>query len=56
MEENNGWADKRRMIIINFLVNNPKWIVFLISIHAPIISRTTNKIYKMLDDIVKNLI
>ena len=38
-----GWTDKKRRTIINFLVNNPKGTVFLKSIDASAISKTAEK-------------
>ena len=40
-----GWTDKRRRTIINFLVNSPKGTIFLKSINASDISKTANKIF-----------
>jgi len=39
-----GWTDKRRRTILNFLVNNPKGTIFLKSIDASAISKIANKI------------
>ena len=50
-----GWTDKRRITILNFLVNNSKGTIFLKSIDASAISKTANKICKMLDDIVEEI-
>jgi len=50
-----GWTDKRRRTILNFLVNSPKGIVFLKSIDSSAISKIANKICKMLDDIVEEI-
>jgi len=48
-----GWTDKRRRTILNFLVNSPKRTVFLKSIDASYFSKTTEKVFKLMDDIVE---
>lgn len=50
-----GWTDKRRRTILNFLVNSPKGTIFLKSIDASAISKTDDKVFKMMDDIVKEV-
>jgi len=45
----NGWIDKEKSTIINFLVNNPKGIVFIKSIDATAISKTTREVFEMKD-------
>jgi len=50
---NDGWTDKKRRAIINFLVNNPKETVFLKSIDASVISKTAKKVFEMMDNIVE---
>ncbi|KAK4284916.1 hypothetical protein QN277_001685 [Acacia crassicarpa] len=50
-----GWTDKRRRTTINFLVNSPKGTIFLKSVDASDISKTTDKIFKMIDDVVKEV-
>ncbi|KAL5161820.1 hypothetical protein HKD37_07G019042 [Glycine soja] len=47
-----GWTDKKRRSICNFLVNSPKGTVFLYSLDTSDISKTTDKVLKMLDDVV----
>jgi len=47
-----GWTDKKRHSICNFLVNSPKGIVFLYSLDTSDISKIANKVLKMLDDVV----
>ena len=47
-----GWTNKKRRSICNVLVNNPKGTVFLYSLDTSNISKTTDKVFKMLDDIV----
>jgi len=48
-----GWIDKKRRSICNFLVNSPKGTVFLYSLDTFDISKTAEKIFKMLDDAVE---
>lgn len=50
-----GWTDKRRRTILNFLVNNTKGTVFLKLIDASHISKTTDKIFEMVDQIVEEV-
>ncbi|XP_068466227.1 uncharacterized protein [Phaseolus vulgaris] len=50
-----GWTDKKRRTIINFLVNNPKGTVFLKSIYAYAISKTAEKVFEMMDNIVEEV-
>jgi len=50
-----GWTDRKRKTILNFLVNCPKGTVFLKSIDASDISKTTDKIFKMMDDVVEEV-
>jgi len=49
----NGWTDKKRRSICNFLVNSRKGTVFLYSLDTSDISKTANKVLKMLDDAVE---
>ena len=48
----NGWLDKKRRSICNFLVNSPKGTIFLYSIDTFDISKTTEKVCQMLDEVV----
>ena len=48
-----GWTDKKRRSICNFLVSSPKGTIFLYSLDTYDISKTTDKVFKMLDDVVK---
>ena len=48
-----GWTDKKRRSICNFLVNSPKGTVFLYSLDTSNISKTADKVFKMLDDVVE---
>ncbi|XP_042452411.1 uncharacterized protein LOC122037026 isoform X2 [Zingiber officinale] len=50
-----GWTDKRRRTILNFLVNSPMGTIFLKSIDASDISKTANKIFKLMDEIVEEV-
>ncbi|KAK4278737.1 hypothetical protein QN277_016540 [Acacia crassicarpa] len=47
-----GWTDKRRRSIINFCVHSSMGIVFLKSIDASHITKTTEKIFQMIDEVV----
>jgi len=40
-----GWTDKKRRSICNFLVNSPKGTVFLYSLDTFDISKTTDKVF-----------
>ncbi|XLT05797.1 hypothetical protein HN51_044546 [Arachis hypogaea] len=48
-----GWTDKKRHSICNFLVNSPKGTFFLYSLDTSDISKTTDKVFKMLEDTVE---
>ena len=48
-----GWTDKKRRSICNFLVNSPKGTVFMYSLDTSDISKTADKVFKMLDDVVE---
>ncbi|XP_058741039.1 uncharacterized protein LOC131613382 [Vicia villosa] len=50
-----GWTNRRRRTILNFLVNSPKGTVFLNSIDASDITKTADKIFKMIDDIIEEV-
>jgi len=50
-----GWTNKKRRTILNFLVNSSKGTTFLKSIDASDISKTADKIFKMMDDVVKEV-
>ncbi|KAF1870840.1 hypothetical protein Lal_00030150 [Lupinus albus] len=49
------WTDKRRMIILNFLVHSPRGTFFLKSIDAYHIAKTTDRIFKMIDEVVEEI-
>ena len=50
-----GWMDKRRRTILNFLINSPKGTSLLKSIDAFHISKIADKIFKMIDDVVEKV-
>jgi len=53
-----GWTDKKRRCICNFLVNSPKGIVFfffLSSVDTSNMSKTADKVFEMLDAIVERI-
>ncbi|CAH9125516.1 unnamed protein product [Cuscuta epithymum] len=50
-----GWSDTKKRTLINFLVNSPKGTVFLKSIDASDIVKSSDKIFKMLDDVVEDV-
>jgi hypothetical protein len=50
-----GWTNKTRKTILNFLVNSPKGSGFLTSIDAPHKSKTADKIFEMIDQIVEEI-
>jgi len=51
----NGWTERRRMIMLNFLVNSSKGSVFWKSIDASDTCKTTEKSFKMMDDVVEEV-
>jgi hypothetical protein len=50
-----GWTNKKRRCICNFLVNSPKGIVFLSSVDTFNMSKTADKVFEMLNAIVKRI-
>ncbi|XP_057418316.1 uncharacterized protein LOC130712501 [Lotus japonicus] len=50
-----GWTDRRRRSILIFLVNSPKGTIFLKSIDASSICKTTNKKFQMVNDVVEEV-
>jgi len=50
-----GWIDRKRRTILKFLVTSRRGTVFLKSIDASDICKTTEKIFKMMDDIVEKV-
>ncbi|XP_061361119.1 uncharacterized protein LOC133305032 [Gastrolobium bilobum] len=51
-----GWTDKRRRTIINSCVHSSKEVVLLKFIDASQITKTTDKILKMIDEVVKEVV
>lgn len=50
-----GWTDTKKRSLCNFLVNSPKGTVFLTSIDTSEISKTADKVFDMLDEIVERV-
>jgi len=50
-----GWTDKKRRSICNFLVKSPKGTIFLSSVDTSNISKTADKVFEMLDAIVERI-
>ncbi|XP_042466180.1 uncharacterized protein LOC122048713 [Zingiber officinale] len=50
-----GWTDQRKRTMCNFLVNSPSGTVFLSSVETTDISKTADKIFEMLDDVVEKV-
>ena len=50
-----GWTDKKRRCICNFLVNSPKGTVFLSSVDTSNMFKTADKVFKMLDAIMERI-
>ena len=50
-----GWTDRKRRTILNFLVHSPNGTIFLKFVDAYKITKTTNKIFKMIDDVVEEV-
>lgn len=50
-----GWTDRRRRTILNFLVNSPRGTVFLKSVDASNICKTAEKIFEMIDAVVEEV-
>lgn len=50
-----GWTDRKRRTILNFLVNSPKGTVFLKFVDASNICKTTDKIFEMIDVVVEEV-
>ncbi|PKI78647.1 hypothetical protein CRG98_001024 [Punica granatum] len=51
----NGWTDKKKRSICNFLVNSPNGTIFFTSIDTSDISKTADKVFEMIDDIVEQV-
>ncbi|XP_028126839.1 uncharacterized protein LOC114323430 isoform X1 [Camellia sinensis] len=50
-----GWSDRKRRSICNFLVNSPNGTIFLSSLDTSDISKTGEKVFEMLDEIVEKV-
>ncbi|CAN1340717.1 hypothetical protein LINPERPRIM_LOCUS38942 [Linum perenne] len=50
-----GWTDRKRRSICNFLVNSPKGIVFIESLDTSNYSKNTEKVFEMLDEVVEKV-
>ncbi|XP_059670853.1 uncharacterized protein LOC132316389 [Cornus florida] len=50
-----GWSDRRRRSICNFLVNSPSGTIFLSSRDTSDISKTGQMVFEMLDEIVEKV-
>ncbi|KAF7844714.1 uncharacterized protein G2W53_001619 [Senna tora] len=50
-----GWTDKKKRSIVNFLVNSPRGTVFLSSKDVFDVSKTAEKVFEMLDEIVEQV-
>ena len=49
----NGWIDKKRRSLCNFLVNSPKGTIFMYSIDTSDIYKTADKVFEMLDNVIE---
>ena len=50
-----GWSDKKRRSLCNFLENSPSGTVFLSSLDTSDISKTGQKVFEMLDEVVEKI-
>ncbi|CAN1791567.1 hypothetical protein LINPERHAP1_LOCUS19374 [Linum perenne] len=50
-----GWTDRKRRSICNFLVNSPKGTVFIESLDTSHYSKNTQKAFEMLDEVVEKV-
>ncbi|CAL5438641.1 unnamed protein product [Camellia sinensis] len=50
-----GWSDRKRRSICNFLVNSPNGTIFLSSLDTSDISKTGEKVFEMLDEVVEKV-
>ncbi|CDP07924.1 unnamed protein product [Coffea canephora] len=50
-----GWSDQRKRTMNNFLVNSPADTVFLSSVDTTDISKTVQKLFELLDGIMKKI-
>ncbi|KAJ9132775.1 hypothetical protein P3X46_033612 [Hevea brasiliensis] len=51
-----GWTDKKKRTLINFLMNSPKGTVFMESVDASEYSKTGDKMYDLLNRFVERLL
>jgi hypothetical protein len=51
----NGWTDKKDIVFVIFLVNSPKGIIVLSSVDTFNMSKIVDKLFEMLDVIVKRI-
>jgi hypothetical protein len=51
----NGWTDKKDIVFVIFLVNSPKRIIVLSSVDTFNMSKIVDKLFEMLDVIVKRI-
>ncbi|XP_057986679.1 uncharacterized protein LOC110658706 [Hevea brasiliensis] len=51
----NGWIDKKQRTLINFLVNSPKETIFMESVDASEYSKTSDKMYELLNRFVEHV-
>ncbi|XP_058005412.1 uncharacterized protein LOC110632845 [Hevea brasiliensis] len=51
----NGWTDKKQRTLINFLVNSTKGTVFMESVNASEYSKTSDKMYELLNRFVERV-
>ncbi|CAN1153510.1 hypothetical protein LINPERPRIM_LOCUS14744 [Linum perenne] len=50
-----GWIDRKRRSICNFLVNSPKGTIFIESLDTSHYSKNTQKVFEMLDEVVEKV-
>ncbi|CAI0443975.1 unnamed protein product [Linum tenue] len=50
-----GWTDRKRRCLCNFLANSPRGIVFIESVDTSDFPKTASKVFEMLDDIVEKV-
>ncbi|CAN1819810.1 hypothetical protein LINPERHAP1_LOCUS28850 [Linum perenne] len=50
-----GWTDRKRRSICNFLVNSPKGTVFIEFLDTSHYSKNTQKVFEMLDEVVEKV-
>jgi hypothetical protein len=48
-----GWTDKKKRTLVNFLVYSPKGIIFLKSVDATTNSKTGDFLFKLFSDVVR---